>query len=94
MYILPLDGELKVVLVNPDVDGDNRNLMFRNIFIRGQQVVSETTLPILTQPNPYYKDDSVIISVSFTRSRTEIEIGIIALMLIIMVVTLLVAKKD
>ena len=92
---LPLHGELKVVLVNPDVDGANQYLMFRNIFIRGQQVVSETTLPILTQPNPYYKDDSVIISVSFTRSRPEIGIGLIVLMFIIsMVVASLVAKKD
>ena len=87
---LPIRGELKMVLVNPDVDGDDRYLVFDKIYIKDQQVISKTTLPILTQPNPYYKDDTVIISVSFSRSRPEIAFVIAILFIVVATVAQLV----
>ena len=97
--IIPLQGILKVLLINPDVDAEDKNLVFENISIRGHKIISTTPLPIFTQPDPYCIDDSVIISVSFSRSLpAEIGFGIVLIILLLPVIFVtviqLIVKKE
>ena len=99
MRIIPLQGILKVLLINPDVDAEDKNLVIENISIRGHKIISTTPLPIFTQPDPYCIDDSVIISVSFSRLLpAEIGFGIVLIILLLpvifVIVIQLIVKKE
>jgi len=83
--ICPLQGDLKLLLVHHKVDAFRLIYKGYHVIRDGQKVISTATFPVNTPPD-YFRDDSVIILVSFFRIWPEIIIGIVFLLIIFCVV--------
>ena len=75
----PLKGQLKLLLLNHNADSDDQYVIFNrgHEIVDGQKIIFMGTLPIDTLPRKYFKDDSVIILVSFDQSKLPLYIVII-----------------
>ena len=86
----PLWGELRLLLVNHDTDGADLKLIHKRFFaIKDHQaIISKATLPIGTQNDQYFKDDTIIVCVSFSRHYPQsiFFIGIFLLLIMICIV--------
>lgn len=83
-----LRGELKLVLVNQDDDdGGDRILVCEDCIVRGShRVIFTTTFPADVPADQFFRDDNVVISVSFTHTQQRIMLVILYLFFLLIMI--------
>ena len=84
-----LKGDVEVLLVNCNNDNEYISLISDKncVVTAGKKIISETKLPMNTQVNNFFRDDGIVMSVSFKPKSeiSEFSIGLAVLVAIIVV---------
>ena len=86
----PLEGQLKLLLLNHNADNNDQFVIFTRgcKIVHGQKIFSMGTLPIDTLPRRYFKDDGIIMLVSFDQPKLPLYIIFIMIVLFVCILYL------
>ena len=86
----PLEGQLKLLLLNHNADNNDQFVIFTRgcKIVHGQKIFSMGTLPIDTLPRRYFKDDGIIMLVSFDQPKLPLYIIFIMIVLFVCILCL------